>query len=516
MEGRRPRRAATARPTDGVRGPSRGAGWLVFVGAVATFAATASARPATQVRFLDARNRPLSPDRHALGVSHAVTNDATLPRGASPTGNSPGPENFRVEVRHLRDTEAPATIDLASVDRESGSTRASLRRVPLVRVEPGVHRTPWLRLVSDRLDALAPGVEDRVLRVALREVVRARHGAARASMPVGRPGTESGPRAARRGRLRIRVLRLQPGGPPVIGRNDGDALRIAREQVAIANEIWLQCFVDFGKPADADVAVVDPPPPALVAIGEGNGLPAAGGGTIRLRIDDEAIEPVRTRAGHPPVLTALAVAAAVRAAGFEARVTENLPTEFGEGRSADVLVRHPDGHLATVTADGDAPLGTDARQSVHIGSVNLTDGLHEFRNMNAGTGTLEERALLKALQDDDPTTIDLLVVNGFAAGARQGEAFIEREGGALVNALLLDRDGLRHQRSAWTQAHELGHVLLDDPYHPDQLGPDRPWLLMDGDTSLPRVTGPKRLTEAECRRARHRSGSDALPPLLRP
>ncbi|MFW5926325.1 MAG: hypothetical protein ACOCV4_09180 [Myxococcota bacterium] len=494
--------------------------WLVFFGALAAVTApvgaAASDPSAPQVRFLDARNRPLSPDRHALGVSHAMTNDATLPRERSPRGNSPDPENFRIEVRHPRDAEIPATVDLVSVDPESGTTRASLRRVPLVRVEPGIHRTPWLRLVSDRIDALAPGVENRVLRVALRDVVHARGGALRAHMPVGRPGPEGGPRAALRGRLRIRVLRLQPGGPPVIGRNEGDALRIAREQVAIANEIWLQCFVDFGKPADADVAVVDPPPPALVAIGEGNGLPAAGGGIVRFRVDDEAIEPVPTRAGHPPVLTALAVAKAVRAAGFEARVTENLPTEFGEGRSADVLVRRRDGRLATITADGDAPLGTDARQSVHIGSVDLTDGLHEFRNMTAGTGTLEERTLLKTLLDDDPTTIDLMVVNGFAAGTRQGEAFIEREGGPLVNALLLDRDGLRHQRSAWTQAHETGHVLLDNPYHPDQLGPDRPWLLMDGDTSLPRVTGPKRLTEAECRRARHRSGADALPSLLAP
>ena len=134
--------------------------------------------------------------------------------------------------------------------------------------------------------------------------------------------------------------------------------------------------------------------------------------------------------------------------------------------------------------------------------------------MTAAAGTLEERALIKALGDDDPTTVDLFVVNGFSSGTRQGEAFIESDGGAIVNALILDRNGLRQQRRAWTQSHELGHVLLDHPFHPDNLGPDRPWLLMDADSSLGLVTGPKRITAAECARARARSGVRAIPTLL--
>jgi hypothetical protein len=56
--------------------------------------------------------------------------------------------------------------------------------------------------------------------------------------------------------------------------------------------------------------------------------------------------------------------------------------------------------------------------------------------------------------------------------------------------------------------------LLDQPWHPDNLGPDRPWLLMDADASLATVNGPKRLTPAECARIRAESGPLAIPPLL--
>ncbi len=66
------------------------------------------------------------------------------------------------------------------------------------------------------------------------------------------------------------------------------------------------------------------------------------------------------------------------------------------------------------------------------------------------------------------------------------------------------------------QAHELGHVLLDEAFHPDNLGTDRPWLLMDADARQGRVTGPKRLSDEECAKARRRSGPGAYPVLLKP
>ena len=106
-------------------------------------------------------------------------------------------------------------------------------------------------------------------------------------------------------------------------------------------------------------------------------------------------------------------------------------------------------------------------------------------------------------------------INRFVNRARQGEAFIEADGSAMANTLIFDRNAVRFERQAWVQAHELGHVLLDEAFHPDNIGIDRPWLLMDADARQGRVTGPKRISDAECTKARRRSGPGAYPVLLR-
>ena len=472
-----------------------------------------------QVRFLDGDNRPLVPSEDAVGVSHHITNDRTLPRQPSYAERSGDHLNLRVEIRDPQSPTEDGQIVVESLDPRSGAIR-STRRFAASRPRPELGlRSPFFRLVADEMDEEAPGVGHLVLRVALRDRLRVRYsttaGIVSQDIRVARPGREDGELAARQATLRVRILRDARNGRPVVGQHDGEALAIGRRQVAIANAVWLQCAVGFGDAHAADVAVVDAPTPALVAVGEGDGLPAAGGGELRMRISGRPLRPVTTSAGASPTETALALADAVETLGFRARVTTNVSTEFGAGESADLVVTDRDGTPVAITADGASPLSTDLQQSVTIGSVDLTDGLGEFDNMNAATGSLEERTLLKLLGDDDPTTIDLFIVNGFSGGTRQGEAFIEADGGAIVNALILDRNGIRQQQEAWTQAHELGHVLLNHPYHPDNVGPDRPWLLMDADSSLGLVTGPKRLDPAECARARAQSGVDALPVLLR-
>lgn len=469
----------------------------------------------------------VAPHRDAVTLSHAVTNDPTLPRGPLVWGaGSRDPDNLQVEVadpRH-RGTTAPSEVAVESIVRRTHRPRDRRARLPLVAAPAGPGaprwaRSPWLRLVGDPTDAQAPGVGDRVMLVGLRDRVVLSYVGAEGErlvqeVSVGRPGSEDGPLTARRGKLRVRVLRYVAGGPPAIGRDDAAAVALAREQVDIANQIWLQCLVDFGDPGEADVAVVAPPPPSLLAIGDDDGLPAAGGGAVRLRVDGRRMPSVPTRAGAAPIDTALDVAAALEGMGYRPVATANARTTRGAGGSADVLVRRRDGELARITADGDAPLSSDRRQTVEIAAVDLRDGLDEFDNMNASSGTLEERALLKAVMDDDPTTVDIVIINRFEGGYRLGGAFIEGDGGAIINALVLERSGILQQRQAWTQAHELGHVLLDHPLHPDNVGPDRPWLLMDADASLGTVEGPKRLTPAECARARARSGVHTVPVLL--
>ncbi len=446
----------------------------------------------------------LEPTSDALAPTQQVPNDRALPRG--PLGRCSDPRCFRV----VASPEAANTdVWLERFDAE-GQLRG---RLPLRLVREGARSVgPWMRLVGDAQDAAARGVSGRLLEVRLRDIVQVRAGHATQSLRVGRPGAESGPLAARRGRLRVRILRHQ--GVPAVGGDDRGGLALGRAQLVIANEVWLQCLVDFGSPEEADVAVVDPPPAWLLSVSNGDGFPSAGG-QIRFRANGRPVE-LRVPAGLVPVETALRVARAVRAAGFEAEVRVNPRWDSGADRSADVLVRTRAGAPANLSPDGEAPLTTDRRQRLRIGRVDLGDGLQPFDNDSAAAGSLEERTLLHHVVDADPTTVDVVIVNEFTGGGRQGEAFIEADRGAFPNVILLDRRGIAQQRAAWTQSHELGHVLLDMPFHPDELGLDRPWLLMDADASAPVSSGPKRLTPSECARTRHRSGVQATPALLMP
>jgi hypothetical protein len=153
---------------------------------------------------------------------------------------------------------------------------------------------------------------------------------------------------------------------------------------------------------------------------------------------------------------------------------------------------------------------------VRIGRADLGDGLANFDNARTAAGTLEERTLLRFVADDEPRTIDLVVVPFFQGGDRAGEAFIESEDGSLVNIGVLDRTGVSGVTGSWTQAHEIGHILLDRAAHSDSFDVDSPTQLMDSDSRGATVRGPKRITPEECLRARVESGPDASPPLLVP
>ena len=71
-------------------------------------------------------------------------------------------------------------------------------------------------------------------------------------------------------------------------------------------------------------------------------------------------------------------------------------------------------------------------------------------------------------------------------------------------------------RSSFALSHELGHVLLDDPGHPDDFGADTPTRLMDADAANGSAYGPRRLLVSECVRAIRQSGPAAPVPLLTP
>ena len=469
--------------------------------------------------FLDANNAPIDPRHEAVGLSHQITNDATLPRGSEYAQTSPDDrDNLRAEYFSPTSNALEENVRIESVDATTNSIRGALvlnvRRANTN--EP--FRSNFFRLVGDAMDAHAPGVLDRVLVVGLRDRIRiVRRGVSLLSIAeirVGRPGDENGERATRAATLRVHVMRMTPGGPAVIGTNDADAIRIGRDQVTIANEIWLQCYLGFGRPEDAVVTLEDPPPASMFTIANEDGLFARGGGTIALRIGTSSIR-VTTRPFETPAETGLDLASAITRAGFVPRVVANSRTDFGASGSVDIVVRTRTGALTTITRDGDAPLTTDAQQTITIGGVDLRDGVGEFNNMNASAGTMEERTIIRELSDDDPTSVDIFIVSSFTHATRIGESFVKGDGSATVNALILDRAGIRQQRAAWTQSHELGHILLDVPFHPDNVGPDRPWLLMDADNSSATVAGPKRLSWDECHRLEEQSGPNASPALLR-
>jgi hypothetical protein len=107
-------------------------------------------------------------------------------------------------------------------------------------------------------------------------------------------------------------------------------------------------------------------------------------------------------------------------------------------------------------------------------------------------------------------------VPSFAGGGRIGESFIGADGGATRNVAIEDRGGGRAGQASFAMAHELGHVLLDDPGHPDDFGADTPTRLMDADAANASAFGPRRLLVAECARAVRQSGPGAPVPLLAP
>lgn len=314
--------------------------------------------------------------------------------------------------------------------------------------------------------------------------------------------------------LRTRILRTHRGGAPAVGSDELEALTIVREELASTARLWGQCGITLGDPATWDIAVVDPPRRSLLAVGCNGGLPASGG-NIDISVDGKKLL-VRTLPGDTPERVAERLRSRLHQLGLRAVVHENPPVENAALPSFDLVIENAAGAPARVRgrANDTTPLSSDPTLGVCLVELDLSDGLEHFTDFNAAAGTLEERALLRALMDDDPQTIDLIIVPVFSGLGRIGESFIYSPGISLQNALILDRMGLRAGARSFTLAHELGHVLLSLPGHPDDYGVDTPHSLMDADAADSTIFGPRRLSLAECQRALRQSGRDAPVPLI--
>ncbi len=371
-----------------------------------------------------------------------------------------------------------------------------------------------LRFVMDDVDRNHPLVVERSLKAEVGGAIVFRRGGRKAQMirVLGPRSSPVGPIGRLRATLRPFVVRFTPGGAPSIGGTDAGAVEALRMELGAASAIWGQCGLTFGDTRSLEVKLVDPPPSHLVAIGDDLGIPASGG-EIRLRADGKSLV-VATMPGDGSDRVARNLARAAERAGLVAIVSPNARIGPGLGSSVDVSVRRKDGSLVAVDTLPGSPLSTDATLSVRIGSVDMSDGLQHFTDVDAMAGTLEERTLLKAIDDADPSTIEVVVVPLFAGGGRIGESFIGSDLSSVRNIVLLDRAGIRARKSSLTLAHELGHVLMDLPGHPDDYGADTPTQLMDSDAADASPFGPRRLTVDECARVVRQAGPDARSPLL--
>lgn len=423
------------------------------------------------------------------------------------------PDALRVVVSSPEGAALGAvTVESAN---EAGGVLDVLRDVKLRAVACGEGLTcaasAPLRFVADEVDRMHPLVAERSLRAEVGGAIVVRDARGRKLQAIRVAGPRRGP-AGPLGRhqlaIRAVVLRTGPNGAPAVGGTEAGAVAAIKQELALASAIWGQCGITFGNQAQLDVKVVAPPPPYLVAIGDDVGLPASGG-EVKLRIEGKALS-FRTKKGWSTRQAALELQRAAEKAGFRAALSENARISPGASPSVDVVMRRFDGQLASV----ELLSSTDGTLSVDVGTVDLNDGLQHFGDTDSVAGTLEERTLVKAVEDGDPRTVDVIVVPYFAGGGRIGESFIGSDGSSLRNVVILDRAGVRARRTSLTLAHELGHVILDEPGHPDDYGVDTPSLLMDSDASDASPFGPRRLTEAECGRAVKQSGPAGRVPLL--
>jgi len=419
--------------------------------------------------------------------------------------------------------DLPGTVSVLSLGAD-GEPIDVLTALPLAAIacpkgsapELSCGATAPIRAAADDIDRGHPLVKNRSIRAELGGAlaVTSPRGDKLQMIRVGGPRrTPAGPIERLRARLRVFLVRLGAHGPPPLGGDDAEAIDVARAEVERANTLWGGCGVSFGPPAELDVRVVDPPPPHLLAVGCDHGFPASGG-AIHVRVDGRDVK-VPILAGARPAAAARVVAAAVRAAGFVATVSDNPTIGAGAFGSADVLVRRKSGALALIDVPASGPLSSDATLSACLGRVDLEDGLQHFGDVDAIAGTVEERALIKAFDDGDPSTIEIFLLPSFSGGGRIGESFISADGGSVRNVLIEDRAGIRAGRASFALAHELGHILLDDPGHPDDFGADTPTRLMDADAANSSAFGPRRLLIEECARAVRQSGPGAPVPLLR-
>ncbi len=471
---------------------------------------------ALRLLALDGNGRSVS-----FAASHASIQRTIPDRVDAPDAVTRDPDALRFVVAGVAG-DLPAALAV----RARGETGVQLSALDALRladttcpVDAGagvVCRTTMpVRVVGDEADRVHPLVVDRSVTGELGGgILIDLGGGRRQQIRVGGPReTKFGAMRRYRATLRTRLLRLGARGAAPLGGTDAKALKLMRGQVALANALWSQCGISLGPPADADIALVDPPPPWLVSVGCELGLPASGG-QVRLVVDGRPLT-VAVEAGWSPARAAREIATSLEKRRYRVGVSTNARIGPGAMATVDLQVWRGPGRAAEVKGPDAGSVSTDRTLGVCVGTADLSVGLRHFLDVDSMAGTFDERTLLKWVDDRDPSTIDLMVVSSFVRGGRIGESFIGTDRSSVRNAVVLDRSGIRVARASYALAHEVGHVMLDVPGHPDDYGRDTPTLLMDSDGADASVFGPRRLRVEDCERAMQNSGPGSPVPLLR-
>ena len=261
-----------------------------------------------------------------------------------------------------------------------------------------------------------------------------------ASIRVGGPGKRGSAPRTLPARLRVRVLRTGAGGGVAVGSDAAGGIVIAREEVANANALWGQCGIQFGAPAELDVAVVDPPPPHMISVGCGLGLPAqrrtarAASGTAALR--------AATGGGLVPGARRERDRIAASPCGIQ-RLAQPRTLARASPRTARSTCSCGAPRATTCRSKWFTP-GPSRPAPRRVPRRSQPERrLEPLQRLGCAAGTLEERALLKAIADDDPDQIDVLVLPYFVTVGRIGESFVDAAGLGVRNAIIIDRAGVR-------------------------------------------------------------------------
>src|SRR5450755_3808760 len=309
----------------------------------------------------------LDASRSHLAISREIPQSLSLDQQESE------PDAVRLVFVGLGASPGPVEISTRRGDDSLLDTLTGLTLLPWACPPRSPIGSCWatlpVRLTPDRLDRDYAAAKERSLEAALGGELRVESaGRILARFRVGAPHSPVFAGYDRlTAKLRVRILRVSPGGAPAIGGDDASALRIARAEVAAAGRLWAQCGIDLEGPTGPDVEVVDPPPNELLAVGCDAGLPASGGQIVF----DVAGHHVRiaSHAGESPLAVAERLARVLGGFGLRTELSPNQRMSSGASGVVDVLVRNSHGKALAISATANLALSTDATLDVCLGEV---------------------------------------------------------------------------------------------------------------------------------------------------